>query len=140
MMRSIALALAALGCVSGQAAAQSPNQFDLICTGTIESGSSHTATERETVSDRYRIDLEKMVWCTDDCRSTSSIVEANNVVITLVDTGSSDGNTTHRKAISRTTGILTGNIESRALGAIIFVRTNAQCTRADFSGLPQAQF
>lgn len=140
MTRSIALALAAVECFSGPAAAQIATQFDLICTGTIESGSSATRTEREAMTDRYRFDLEKMVWCTDDCASTHPIVEANSAEITLVDSRSPDGATSHKKSVSRTSGVLTGNIQTRAMGAIVFVRTNAHCTRADFSGMPQAQF
>lgn len=113
---------------------QSPQQFDLVCTGEMRSGSRLGGFETSPYNERLRIDLQTNRWCAGECTTPKTIQSSSPAEIVLASENTPDMQQEFR--VNRTTGsvqhtIVTGPISLRAYG---------QCTRADFSGMPTAAF
>lgn len=126
----LAIALAALLNV------QSGNQFDLICEGE-HIGQWTTDEKREVFNTRYRIDLDRSVWCGADCTSMQGIASVTPTRIVLRPTGPAVlGGRDEGLSIDRSTGQLSGGTTA----SFMRTRVTAQCRWAPFSGMPERKF
>lgn len=131
----IALTLAAL-LLAAEPKTASPatgQQFDLVCTGTIQE--MRGAEKPETR--HYVLDLAAKRWCkTPDCRPS----EIKSVTADEIKLGESDpaASTSVLHAISRQTG---GYFDSLVIPSIgVSSTAKGTCNKAPFSGFPGAKF
>lgn len=99
--------------------ATSPQQFNLRCIGTMDMGRGPTPFEEV-----YRVDLDRRVFCRGNCSSPETIAEIGAAHLVLVQTRR--GGVT----IDRGTGQL----------SIPNAGVTAQCSREEFSGIPNTAF
>lgn len=118
---------------------QNAQQFDLTCTGTMESGSGLTSTETVPANVRLRVDLARNIWCEDECGNPAPFVSVNAGELVMFDNTNGTG-AGRRTVVNRTTGTYTSSISIRSSGTIVFVRTTARCTRAPYTPIPAQQF
>jgi hypothetical protein len=117
----------------------SPQQFDLICEGTSNTTNSTGEVITEAIAERYRIDLDRMVWCAGTCPQPQNIFEANNAAIVL---DSHQTPTVERSnMINRATGLMRGKLVMGVGSSYrIDMRVEAQCESAPHTAIPQARF
>lgn len=129
MTLTLLMALAALS--SG------PDRFDLICTGTLTTTLGDDVTT-VPITQRFRIDLERMAWCDGDCSLPKSVIALTASEIVLA------RDTIEQAAMSslinRFSGHESGHLELTADDKTLRVESDSQCERADFSGIPQSLF
>jgi len=114
--------------------------FDLVCSGqtTFSDVAGSTITplgEPSRFSSRIRIDLTSRRWCAGECTTTSEIAKISDtdIVFEQASTNVAD----HEIRVSRQSGefVDTSRLIWRSGSASIF-KTQAVCTRAEFSGFP----
>lgn len=111
--------------MAAAAPAVAEDQFDLVCRG-------------ESVTVRYRIDLQKAEWCRDDCKQRSAISSVTSGLITLVSKDRQFRNDTEALTqIDRVTGEWT---DISVGGGMEPVNRAGKCESAAFSGFPAAKF
>lgn len=113
---------------------QSTQQFDLVCTGEMTTGSRIAGYETTAWAPRFRINLTNNTWCSDTCTRVAPIVRVDAAEIVLNEDNTADMQ--HSESINRSTGQYHSSLR---LGALT-QRASAQCQRADFSGMPTAAF
>ncbi len=111
----------------------SPQQLDLICTGSFVISSGDRADETKPFNARYRLDLERMAWCWGDCLSVDQVNRASPMTIFL-NFYYEGGNSEVR--IDRATGLLSWIITSNGVAGTV----SATCESAPYTGIPQPRF
>lgn len=123
--------------LSAALALQAPEQFDLVCSGTITRGQGRG----QAFETRIRLDLGAKRWCDGDCERVRDIHEVTAAVITLdrVEPAAQGLRITSWTTIDRTTGAY--DRFSSVIGAATDVSQRVgQCEPAAFSGMPAARF
>jgi hypothetical protein len=110
-----------------------PQQFDLICTGTSVISGGGTPAETTPFNPRLRLDLDRMVWCYNDCQSVDQVNRASPMTIFL-NTVFQGGNFEMR--IDRATGLLSLIISADGVTGTF----SARCEAAPHTGIPQPRF
>lgn len=118
---------------------QSGQQFDLTCTGIETGGSNIHDSGPEAWSERYRIDLDRMVWCSGDCRRSESIVRADAAELVLAERTTAGGGG-HRRTINRSNGQFFEHLSLIGPAGQIWSAINGTCQKADYTGIPTAAF
>lgn len=67
-----------------------PQQFDLVCAGTVQAMSS-TSPAPTRFSSRYRVDLDRRIFCEDECVVQWEIAAVHPTILTLLDHHWHDG-------------------------------------------------
>lgn len=125
----LTLLSAVFALVATTATAQTNQQFDLMCRGTLDvynrAGGSLIRTY--PLDNRYRLDLDQRVWCVNDCQDLKDIGEVTSTRIVLTESG---------RAISLTVDRLTGEMTGvRDLG-ILRREIKLSCTLLPYSAMP----
>jgi len=139
-MRSLLLATALVATPVSAAT----DQFDLVCRGQQKLSANGRPTPKET---RYRIDLARKSWCTDQCKEVRPIqdVSQGQIVIEAHERTNSEDFTV-RHTIDRTTGAWTNFYSSAGVRTRMMFspgawwETNGNCEAAEFSGFPAPRF
>jgi hypothetical protein len=123
MVRAAALVVALFSASPVYAA----DQFDLVCTGKVES----TISRPEPISRRYHVDLAAKRWCYNEC-TVRPIVEVNNTQIVFRDTKAAyEGDpTVSLDYVDRTT--------AKWVFFSAYEQGEGTCAPAPFSGFPSA--
>ena len=129
MTLTLLMALAALS--SG------PDRFDLICTGTLTTTLGDDVTTAP-ITQRFRIDLERMVWCDGDCSLPKSVIALSASEIVLARDAIEQATTSSQ--INRFNGHESGHFELTVDDKTVRVESDSQCSRSNFSGIPQPLF
>jgi hypothetical protein len=117
--------------VAAPALAQTPSQFDLICTGKTEGRRENGEVFRTLdINTRYRIDLDRRVWCGTECDNVLEIVAVTPTRIQLL----------NQSPVGLQVDRTSGKLESLSIIGPVTVMTEGQCTRAHFSGIPGQAF
>ena len=116
---------------------QPTQQFDLVCAGEISSGADGLPYNKRPFEIRLRIDLDRMVWCENTC-GTTPIKEANEAELVLAEVATAGG-VRRRTAINRSSGAYLSSLNDPSMRNA-FVHMTGQCTRAEFTPIPAAQF
>ncbi len=119
-------------------AIQSPQQFDLICENTTRTQSSVMAPETETGTVRVRLDLDRMVFCFDDCENVLAIVAANSSEIIL--NSKNDAEAVQETSISRVSGEYVGRLSVDMGSYTVQMDTQGQCRPSAYTPIPEARF
>jgi len=114
-----------------------PDQFDLICTGTLTTTLGEDVTTAP-ITQRFRIDLERMVWCDGDCHLPKAVIALSASEIVLARDALDQGEMS--SLINRFNGHESGYLELTAENKTLRVESDSQCSRADFSEIPQSLF
>lgn len=117
---------------------QSGQQFDLACTGT-ETGGGFQEKSPESWSQRYRIDLNRMVWCNADCASSQSIARADAGEIVLTDQTIGDGGFERHK-INRSDGRIVYSMRLSSGSSSMWSGVEGTCRKDTFTPIPAAAF
>lgn len=133
--------------VPGQAAAQTAQQFDVVCTveeqwrsQTPLSGGATSGLEQ--VDYRFRVDLAGRKFCVDHCKVFFDLTDANtgsNLDLTyrpMIGASEVPYDNDRQVTLNRVTGGISTNYNSRNITA----RGTGQCRREPFSGFPEAVF
>jgi len=129
MTLTLLMALAALS--SGS------ERFDLICSGTLTTTLGEDVTTAP-ITQRFRIDLERMVWCDGDCSLPKAVIAVSASEIVLARDTIEQG--AMSSLINRFNGHETGHLELTVDAKTLLVESDSQCERTDFSGIPQSLF
>ena len=125
--------------ISMVASAQPQQQFDLVCSGTLESDSL-SGKKSNAYSYRYRFDLTANKWCDGECKAPRDILRLAPTQITLADEKSDTPSerSFRQETIDRETGrhSLVSTSSSRLLGPMI-MKWAGQCEKQPFSGFPK---
>ncbi|WP_312491292.1 hypothetical protein [Brevundimonas sp.] len=115
-------------------------QFDLICTGTLESSSTASTTPTATqVSDRAAVDLERGLWCWLECSVVNAIHSRNAAELVLSNKDETGGSAYLR--VDRITGAYTNDVRLNMEGGyVIKLNTTGHCERAPYTPIPRAAF
>lgn len=125
-------ALIALACaVSGPVNAQSANRFDLVCDITQQVLGGEREVEPRFSQMRLRIDLERKVWCADECKNVNDVASATSAEIVLANP------LTDGMRINRVSGTL-DTTPSRRFG--LLWTFSGQCRRAPYTAIPRQIF
>lgn len=113
-------------------------RFDLVCVGTRQD-----SLNGPIVADTSKliVDLENKLWCWDTCETTFSIVSVmpDRIVLQDIREETPRHNELTRTEVNRTTGVLSGiSIETRPFPT--YIKQDATCKKASFSGFPKAKF
>jgi hypothetical protein len=117
------------------AALQAALAFNLDCTGTELAGPLGLSRPDQVPASfaiTYRIDLDLRLWCSDACERTEAVGEIMFAQILLRDRHSPEGS--HVITFDPATGRLTDTLNHNDR----MVLRHATCTRADFTGFPNA--
>jgi hypothetical protein len=116
-------------------ALQAALAFNLVCTGTERAGPLGLAIPESAATPfeiSYRIDLDLRRWCSDACAETEAVGDVVLARILLRDRHSPEGS--HVITFDPATGRLTDTLNHNDR----MVLRHATCSRADFSGFPNA--
>lgn len=116
-------------------ALQAALAFNLVCTGTERSGPLGLAlpdTIATTWEVSYRIDLDLRRWCSDTCAETEELGDVVFAQILLRDRHGAEGS--HVIIFNPANGLLTDTLNHNDR----MILRRATCTRADFTGFPNA--
>lgn len=127
MIRSAAIAIAALAATSAQAAGQ---QFDLVCTGTVSGAGERNP---QPWSARYAIDIAANAWCEAPCGSPKPFARIEPGRLVLIDMSDRVRDTPEFFAIDRVSGQLEGQEGWPKYYA-------AHCVMAASTAFPKTQF
>ena len=146
MRRLVSFGLWALAVlVPGQAAAQTAQQFDVVC-AVEEQWRSQTPLRGATsgsdqVDHRFRVDLASRKFCVDRCQAFFDLPDADN---------GSNLDLTYRPMLGDGTPLssdrivslnrVTGGSSTSYASGTLSVRGTGQCRREPFSGFPEAVF
>ena len=136
-MRMMLLALFPIAVAD--AAAQTPERFDLICTGTT----THLNKQTTPFSVRFSIDLAGQRYCAPKCDAPRTIALVEPDKITLRNDGPVGGSLSTRYDGWKTViGRADGAFEQRFTMAAAKVSdtTSGTCTPAEFTPLPSTMF
>ena len=117
------------------AAAASALAFNLVCTGTLSSTSTH-GTESEFYSSVYRIDLDAKKWCEGECSIQHDFAAISPVELTLEAAGQREELS---NVIDRKTGKHTVVATSGTGPSTIVKRWKGTCKNAIFTGFPKTK-
>jgi hypothetical protein len=139
-------ALIAILVMPAAGAADAPQQFDLVCTGTTEQTTVGEPKRHEPFNATFHIDLEGKKWCTGGCGAIYDIYSVQPATIELKEPKhverptfplSLAGDEIDTSFISRTTGEYHA-LFSTGQGRNILMRvTKGSCERRPFSGFPE---
>ncbi len=115
-------------------ALQAALAFNLVCTGTERAGPLGLALpESGAVPEAsYRIDLDLRRWCSDACAETEAVGDVVLAQILLRDRHGPEGS--HVIILYLASGRLTDTLNHNQR----MVLRHATCSRADFTGFPNA--
>lgn len=113
------------------AQSQEAARFDLECDMTQQSFQESRAIEPRQLKLRFRIDLSRKVWCSDDCPNVGDIGEVTNSQIHLLNP------LTDGIRINRVTGAL--STTPRQQWGRTFT-LSGQCRRAPYTAIPEKAF
>jgi len=119
--------------------AANAQQFDLVCTGTVESSRPAGNRVTEPYETRFRIDLNRDMWCQDECATTRPFATVNNSEFVLVRDPKEEG-IGITKRIDRTTGTYYALMTIRSRTTSQYINYRAQCTKAEYTPIPSQQF
>lgn len=111
-----------------------PQQFDLICVGTMLTVTTQAAPRSVDHTIRYRVDLDRGVWCVDDCSTVKPFADVSAMWLTF--DRALDGRGHHDHGVQR----MTGQYVSRVSDDVQTVMVNATCEPAPFTLIPAARF
>jgi hypothetical protein len=119
---------------------QSAGQFDLVCTGHTETFSTGNPTPSSMeANDRMAVDLDRGLWCWNECITVSPMVEAN--AAELIFSQEEDDKVSHFIRVDRITGKYWISLKAkRENGDVINLTTDGRCTKAPYTPIPQAVF
>jgi hypothetical protein len=114
----------------------SPQQFDLICTGTASAvvSSNPSQPQSQPFNLRFQLDLTRSVWCRVDCEKSGEIARFSPTAIDLRYLDDELGESTIR--INRTSGRLSWET-SDDIAVYTFAGT---CQSAPYTPIPPARF
>lgn len=124
-------------------AAVSATTFDLNCSVATVSGRLTSDLVKPLLNDKvptrpitYRIDLNRLRWCSGECQTTEPIVDVNAAEIVL-----------HREALSNGSAELKLDREGGGVSYILVDRSTmasvlslGKCEVATFTGMPEPKF
>lgn len=113
---------------------QSPQQFDLVCTGTTVITSQDLQPLSQAYNARYRLDLGQAIWCPDQCAAIQRVTNVSPTHIDL-DLQLPDFGTLPIR-IDR----ITGRMTSQASFGPSDINISATCEPAPYTEIPQARF
>jgi hypothetical protein len=113
---------------------QSPQQFDLSCTGTRTITFEGTQPDSQIYRSRIRLDLDRTIWCFDPCLAIQRVTQLSSTHIQLDQNVPDFG--TLIIWIDRITGRMTSAASFRNPG----VEFAALCEPAPYTEIPQARF
>ena len=117
------------------AALQAALAFNLVCTGTERAGPLGLSLPDDTATTweiSYRIDLDLRRWCSDACAETEAVGDVMLAQILRRDRHGPEGS--HVIIFDPASGRLTDTLNHNER----MVLRRATCTRADFTGFPNA--
>ena len=114
-----------------------PPRFDLICAGTLTTTLGDDVTTKP-ITQRFRIDLERMIWCDGNCSLPKAVIALNASEIVLARDVIEQA--TMSSLINRFNGHESGQLVLTVDDKTLHVESDSQCERADFSGIPQSLF
>jgi len=124
--------------IAAMAVTQTAQQFDLVCTGTSMDTGDYQQTETRPSSTRIRIDLQRGLWCVNDCQVHSPFVSVSPTEFVLDDFQSPT--LKMQRSVNRTNGHHSAVIRSTVLGVVGTTRLSEQCERAPYTPIPAAKF
>lgn len=115
-------------------------QFDLVCSGTLETSSTASPTPTITeVSDRAAVDLNRGLWCWLDCATVNTMHRINAAELVFSNNNEPAGTTYMR--VDRITGAYTNDVRLKMEGGYVMtLRTTGRCQPAPYTPIPQAVF
>ncbi len=113
-----------------------PSQFDLDCTGQMVSSVDQMPGIGETTRTRvhYRVDLDRNLYCMDDCRRSASIASHSTTELVLDAPGS--GARRIERRVNLTTGAYASNIAIPQDGLMLRLVTEGTCERRAYTPIP----
>ena len=87
-------------------------------------------------SSTYRVDLQRRLWCRDDCRSNEPIARLTSNKLYLVEYEHADIESTERLYINRESGDYVRRHDMGNQSTIVV----ASCKRSPFTGLARRKF
>lgn len=132
------MVMAALGAAVCTSAAASPQQFDLVCSGTVM---THPEWPAAPYAVRYRVDLATGRWCKDDCPTGRPFasVTADRLTFTEKKTLPARRGTFYEDAheyVSR----VDGKLSEVSTSSSWWIHREGSCLVAPFSGEPAPRF
>lgn len=124
--------------IAAMAATQSTQQFDLVCVGTSTSSGDYEQTEMTRSNTRIRVDLQRGLWCVNDCRFHSQFVSVSPTEL-VMDESQSPTLELHR-SVNRTNGHYSVSIRTDINGIRGLTQVSEQCERAPYTPIPAAKF
>jgi hypothetical protein len=126
----------------GTPASEVAARFNLVCSGTLMSGKlgQWGMDSQRPFSQTYRVDLAHKRWCTEECRTTSSIVEITpqKILFEREERGELNDTITF---VNRENGAYESRLRSGLIGSEVFVVVmQGTCKRAPFTGFPAQRF
>lgn len=115
-------------------------QFDLVCTGSLETSSTASPTPTITeVSDRAAVDLDRGLWCWLDCATVNAMHRVNAAELVFSNNNEPAGTTYMR--VDRITGAYNSDVRLKMEGGYVMtLRTTGRCERAPYTLIPEAVF
>lgn len=119
---------------------QSAGQFDLICTGRIQTTSTNNPIPRfDEANDRMAVDLNRGIWCWEKCDAVNQLVEVN--AAELIFSKTDEPKASHLLRVDRVTGKYWSSLKvTLEAGNVVLVTTDGRCTKAPYTPIPQAVF
>lgn len=133
--------VAILSMWSASASAQSPQQFDLVCEGTMSEYKDGAKSSDAPFRQVLHIDLLKGEFCAEDCTRIERLAKVDSLVITLADVKRDGGpSDTYRdlRSIDRTNGKYT--IGYMNPGKLEWQTAEATCVPKPFTPFPATKF
>ena len=123
-------------------------QFDVICAGNKVTVRSVVDKHQKTTATspfkaRYRLDLNKRLFCSGSCPVAEPIGSASNTSIRIYsysNSGQGSGNFFLDRATGRLSGYEQIYLDGILGNATDNITTEATCTKAAFSGMPKMKF
>jgi hypothetical protein len=114
--------------------------MNLLCAGTLDSESIAGSTSKP-FNTTFRIDLDKKIYCDDECKATHPLADVLPTTI-VFDKKDVDGLTERSMtslSVNRETGEYTGLYtysDPRNRASVLIMKWKGQCTKQDFTGFP----
>jgi hypothetical protein len=123
---------------------QPVQQFDLICTGNTVNGGELIPSVTTPSTIRYRIDLQRNLWCVSECRSPQAIARVTDTQLLLEESSQKDEvlevEMSIRRSVDRMSGAYSTEISDSIRGIRGGLRSSGTCERAPFTPIPQSRF
>ena len=133
------LGVMAATAVSGSALAETPQKFDLICTGSRVTAGAGQGGAAQQWTGSYRLDLPHMRYCSGDCKMVDRIADVSSDVVTLTnkETPYRTGSARLFSQYNRATGKLNLSVTARPDSLTTVKDTvDGSCVVQPFSGMP----